>query len=271
MVINFNSAAQSAAAQLAQSSARLTQSLTRLSSGSRISSPADDTAGLAVSTKLNAQVARLNAAGDDVGSALSFLQTQDGYLQKVGDALTRMSELTVLAQDVTKTTGDRLLYNQEMLTLETFVHSVANKEFNGVSLFNGATLNVVTDAEGNTFAMTGVNLGAPTYTNLYGDRVDPVGNFSTGAVFAMNDVKKVVNQLAADRAQIGVNEEILSHYGDQVATLKNSLSAANSRITDVDVAQESTNYAKANILVQAGTAMLAQANSLPQSVLKLLG
>jgi flagellin len=270
MVINFNSAAQSAASSLEQSSTRLSQSLSRLSSGSRITSPADDTAGLAVSMKLNAQNAQLNAAGEDVNNAISFCQTQDGYLQKVSDALSRMSELTVLAQDVTKTTSDRLLYNQEMVSLESFVQSVANKGFNGVSLFNGATLNVAVDGTGNIFAMSGVNLGSPTFTNLYGDRVDPVGNTSTGAVYAMYDVKKVINLLASDRAQIGANEEILTRYSDQIATLKNSLSAAGSQITDVDVAQESTNFAKTNILVQAGTAMLAQANSLPQSVLKLL-
>jgi flagellin len=98
-----------------------------------------------------------------------------------------------------------------------------------------------------------------------------VGDTSTGAVYAMNDVKMVLDQLATDRAAIGSNLETLSYYQNQTATLKNSLSAANSQITDVDVAQESTNYAKENILVQTGTAMLAQANSSPQSVLKLLG
>jgi flagellin len=270
MFINTNLAAQSAATQLAQSSAGLAQSLARLSSGSQITSPADDTAGLAVSMKLNAQIARLNAAGDDVSNALSFCQTQDGYLQQVSTALNRMSELTVQAQDVTKTTSDRLVYNQEMLSLESFVHGVANQEFNGVSLFNGATLNVVTGGSGSTFAIAGVNLGNATYTNLYGNRVDKIGDPSTGAIYAMYSVERGITQLAADRAQIGANEEVLEQYSNQVGTLKNNLSAAGSQITDVDVARESTNYAKANILVQAGTAMLAQANSLPQSVLKLL-
>ena len=220
--------------------------------------------------KLNAQVARLNAAGDDVSNALSFCQTQDGYLQQVSNALNRMSELTVQAQDVTKTTGDRLLYNQELLSLESYVHGVANKEFNGVSLFNGATLPVPTDGSGNSFAMAGVNLGNPIFTNLYGDSVDKIGNSSTGAVYAMYSVERAITLLAGYRSQIGANEEVLEQYSSQAAILKNNLSAAGSQITDVDVAQESTNYAKANILVQTGTAMLAQANSLPQSVLKLL-
>ena len=88
---------------------------------------------------------------------------------------------------------------------------------------------------------------------------------------SLTDVKAAISKLASDRANIGSNEESLTYYNDQLSSLKNNLSAANSRITDVDVAQESTNYAKYNILVQSGTAMLAQANSLPQSVLKLLG
>lgn len=249
----------------------LALSLKRLSSGSKITSPADDSAGLAVSVRLNSQVARLGAVDNNIANAISFSQTQDGYVQKVSDSLTRMSELTVLAQDVTKATSDRAAYNQEMLSLETYVHDVVTKDFNGVSLFSANTLNVTMDSEANSFPMAGINLSSATYVNLYGDRVDAVGDTSTGAVYAMNDVKKVLSQLAADRATIGSNIEQLNYYSSQIATLKNNLSAANSRIVDVDMAQESTNYAKYNILTQAGTAMVAQANSLPQSVLKLLG
>ena len=87
---------------------------------------------------------------------------------------------------------------------------------------------------------------------------------------ALTDIKAAINQLASDRAAIGSNIESLGYYSDQLGTLKNNLAAANSRISDVDVAQESTNYAKYNILVQTGTAMLAQANALPQTALKLL-
>ena len=93
---------------------------------------------------------------------------------------------------------------------------------------------------------------------------------TSGATTALNYVKDAINKLAADRANIGANIESLSYYSDQLGTLKNNLSAANSQIMDVNVAQESTNYAKYNILVQTGTAMLAQANALPQSALKLL-
>ncbi len=252
------------------SSSSLAASLARLSSGSKLISPADDSAGAAVSMKLTAQVARLNSTSNNVSNALSFLQTQDGYLQQVSTALNRMSELTVQAQDVTKSTSDRLDLNQELTTLEQFVQTVATKSFNGVSLFSGQTLNVTTDGSGGTFAMTGINLNNATYTNLAGDQVNIIGNSGTGAVYAMNDLNKVLTQLANDRASLGANIETLTYYGSTLASAKTNLSAANSQISDVDVAQESTNYARQNILVQSGTAMLAQANAMPNSVLKLL-
>jgi len=268
MVINTNLQALNASTLLMQSSNKLSQSLARLSSGSKITSPADDSAGLAVSMKLNAQLARIGAATNNVGNAISFSQTQDGYIQKVNDAFSRMSELSVLAQDVTKTTSDRALYQQEFKALGNYINNVSTKDFNGVSLFDGATLNVTTDSEANTFGMVGINLsGNTSYTTATADDITTIA----GAKKALADVKTAISQLASDRANIGSNEESLTYYNDQLSSLKNNLSAANSRITDVDVAQESTNYAKYNILVQSGTAMLAQANSLPQSVLKLLG
>ena len=266
MVINTNLSAQNAATLLMHSSSNLSQSLQRLSSGSKITSPADDSAGLAVSMKLNAQISRINAASNNVNNAISFSQTQDGYVQQLNSAFSRMSELAVLAQDVTKTSSDQQLYQQEFSALGSYINNVATKDFNGVSLFDGVTHNVTTDSEANTFGMRGLDLSASntTYSTATADSV------YINPVKALNDVKAAISQLASDRANIGSNEESLSYYGNQLATLKNNLSAANSQITDVDVATESTIYARQNILVQTGTAMLAQANALPQSVLKLL-
>jgi flagellin len=266
MVINTNISALNAANQLSQNSMNLSASLARLSSGSKIVNPSDDSAGLAVSMKLGAQIARVGAAQQNVSNAISFNQTQDGYLQQVNSALTRMSELSVSAQDVTKTTSDRALYQQEFSTLGAYVNNVATQSFNGVSLFNGTTLNVTSDSEGNTFSNLGVNLGAASYTTATADDITSI----SGAQKALTDVKTAITQLASDRANIGSNEETLGYYNNQLSSLKNNLSAANSQITDVDVATESTNYAKQNILVQSGTAMLAQANAMPQTMLKLL-
>jgi len=266
MVINTNLSATDSASLLEQSSAMLSQSLQRLSSGSKIISPADDSAGLAVSMKLTSEMARITGAQNNVSDAISFNQTQDGYMSQVSSAFSRMSELSVLAQDVTKTTGDRALYQQEFSALGSYINNVSTKDFNGVSLFNGATLQVTTDADGSTFSDLGINLSGATYTTADADDITSI----TGATQALTDVTAAINQLASDRAHIGTNIESLTYYNNQLTTLNNNLSAANSQIMDVDVAQESTTYAKYNILVQTGTAMLAQANSLPQSVLKLL-
>jgi len=266
MVINTNTSALNAATQLDMNSASLSKSLARLSSGSQIVSPSDDPAGLAVSMKLSAQVARTTAAQDNVNNAISFNQTQDGYLQQVNTALSRMSELAVQSQDVTKTTTDRQLYQQEYKTLGSYVNNVSTQSFNGVSLFNGDTLNVTTDGQGGKFSNVGVDLTTGTYTTATADDITSI----SGSVKAVTDTQTAIQQLASDRASIGANEETLGYYNNQLSSLSNNLQAATSRITDVDVATESTNYAKANILVQSSTAMLAQANAMPNSLLRLL-
>lgn len=267
MVINTNTSAQSSARLLSESSAALSKSLARLSSGSKIVSPEDDAAGLAASTRFDAQINRINAASSNVGNAISFNQTQDGFLKKVSKALDRMSELAVLSQDITKTDADRDLYNAEFTTLGAYIDDVATKEFNGVALFDGTALDVTTDSDANTYSMTGVDLAATEYTDATSATIET----ATNAASALTDVKAALDQLATDRANIGANVSRLNSTNEGLAVLKDNLSAANSRIKDVDVAEESTNFARYNILVQAGTAMLAQANSTPQSALRLLG
>jgi flagellin len=266
MVINTNISAQVSARLLGESSALLAKSLARLSSGQKIVSPEDDVAGLAVSMRFDAQINRVNAASVNVGNGISFSQTQDGFLKKMAKALDRMSELTILAQDATKGDADRALYNQEFTTLAAYITDLAGKEFNGVSLFDGTAHNVTTDSEGNTFSMTGVDAGAAEYTALNSAAVDTTAN----ATAALATVKAAIEQLATDRATIGANVSRLSSYSDQLGVLKDNLAAANSRIKDVNVAEESTQFARYNILVQAGTAMLAQANATPQTALRLL-
>jgi flagellin len=266
MVINTNMPAQNGARLLTESSALLAKSLARLSSGSKIISPEDDAAGLAVSTRFDAQINRTIAANRNVGNALSFGQTQDGFLSKVSKALDRMSELAILAQDVTKADADRALYDSEFRTLCAYVDSVAAKDFNGMSLFSATTLNVTTDSDGNFFGMSGVNLSATVYTAATAGHVSSTANASA----ALAAVKSAVTQVAADRSTVGASMQRLRFTSEQLTVLRDNLSAANSRIKDVDVAEESTQYARYNILVQAGTAMLAQANTMPSSVLRLL-
>jgi flagellin len=244
----------------------LSKSLARLSSGSKIVSPEDDAAGLAVSTRFDAQINRIAAANTNVGNAISYNQTQEGFLKKVSKAFDRMSELSLLSQDVTKSDNDRALYNSEFSTLGAYINNVATKDFNGVNLFDGVAKDVTTDSDGNTFTMNAVDLAAAAYTTATASTVDTAAN----AVTALTNTKAAIDQLSSDRANLGANMSRLNATSEQLGVLKDNLSAANSRIKDVDVAEESTNFARYNILVQAGTAMLAQANSAPQSALRLL-
>ncbi len=266
MVINTNTHAMAAAANLQGSESMLSKSLARLSSGSKIVSPADDAAGLAVSMRLDAQINRLTAAKNNVGNAISFTQTQDGYLKKISKALDRMSELSILAQDVTKSDADRSLYDSEFQQLYAYFTSAASKDFNGVSLFATTPLNVTIDSEAGTFTMNGIDLGAAAYAALATADVTT----TTSASLALATAKAAITQLATDRATIGAYQTRLNLTSEQLTISKENLSAASSRIQDVDVAEESTQYARYNILVQSGTAMLAQANQIPQTVLRLL-
>jgi flagellin len=268
MVINTNTTAQSSARLLSESSSMLSKSLARLSSGSKITSPEDDAAGLAVSLRFDAQVNRISAASSNVGNAISFSQTQDGFLQKVGKALDRMSELAVLAQDGTKTSADDTLYNKEFTKLKSYISDITGKQFNAVNLFTtGSGMGVTTDPESATLtALTGVNL-----SSIYDSVSTASVSSTTSAATALSAVTGAIRSLASARADVGANISTLNSYSAQLGVLKDNLSAANSRIKDVDVAEESTAYARANILVQAGTAMLAQANTAPQAALKLLG
>ncbi len=264
MVINTNLSAETTSQYLAQSSSMLSSSLAELSSGSKVTSPADDSAGLAVSMSLVAQEGENTAASNNIADALSFNQTQDGYLTQISSALDRMSELAVQAQDVTKSSSDIQLYQNEFSSLASYIGSVSQESFNGVSLFNGSSFNITIDSSGSTFAMGGVNLTSATFSGLTSDSV------LTNASAALTAVTNAITQLASESGTIGTNEETLNDYSNQLSTLNNNLSAANSTIMDVNVATASTQYAQANILVQAGTAMLAQANTVPQLALKLI-
>lgn len=267
VIINTNISALSTSRMLGESTQQLSNSLKRLSSGSKLISPADDVAGMAVSLKFDAQINRTAAARSNTGNAVSFAQTQDGFLNKVQKGLDRMSELAVLAQDETKTDSDRQLYDKEFQTLDSYITDIASKDFNGVSLFDGQARGITIDSNAKTFSMTGVNMSGSNYTGINSTAVAT----TTGAAAALTAVKTAITQLSSDRATVGANISRLQHTGDQLKMLEDELSSSNSRIRDVDVAEESTNYARYNILVQSGTAMLAQANTLPQSALRLLG
>ena len=376
MVINTNVEALRTANNLNVSQTNLAKSLSRLSSGSRIVNPSDDAAGLAVSSRLRAQIKRLDSALSNVINAVSFTQTQDGFMKTVDKAFRRMGELAMLARDETKSTQDRALYDQEFQQLKDYIIDTTEKEFNSVPLFDGADIAVTIDSEGDTFDMAGIDMDSLKYAQALvksdpvisgvsaadtgdvftlagghglsnGDIVqiegaivppgDAVGSddisqtnyfvkvlspttfeLHTNVALAAGDivavtadttdisiigpgqddpsnpgtllpitrgvhiktalmastgldlVKTAISRVAQDRAALGAVQSRLNFTNEQLSVTKENLSSAISRIADVDVAEEATQYARYQILVQSGTQMLTQANQLPNAALQLL-
>jgi flagellin len=266
VVINTNYAATVASNNLATSNSMLQKSLNRLSSGSKIVNPSDDAGGLAVSMKLSAAAVRQGAVASNIGNAVSLLQTQDGALKVTGQVLQRISELRVLNDDVTKSTSDKANYNSEFTALQAQLTANAGESFNGVSLFGSAAIGsvAVTESGGTT-----VSIAARDLTSTTAGVGTITAAASLGAV-TIAQVSTAIENVATMRATNGSEQSRLGFASELVTTNKANLEAANSRITDVDVAAESTQLARWNILVQAGTSMLAQANQSAQSALKLL-
>ena len=266
MIINSNIAAQSSANALGANQVALSRSLARLSSGSKIVNPSDDAGGLAVSLQLDAKAQRTDAAKSNIANAISFTQVQEGYLKKVGKAFDRMGELAMLAQDVTKSADDLTAYDAEFQKLGVFITTTATKDFNGTSLFSTTALAINTDETGGIFSMAGMNLGT-TAAAIALTNIASAANAAT----ALTTVKTETTTLATARANIGVDQLTLSYTSDQLTVSSENLSAASSMIKDVNVATESVAFAKHTMMVQSATSMLAQANQLPQSLMKLLG
>ena len=285
--INTNSAATAAAYNLGNTNVNLQRSLNRLSSGSRINSSFDDAGGLAVSMKLSAQLRRTEATQANVNNALSYLETQDGVLKTAEKVVSRMSELIQLGADITKSSTDTALYQKEYESLQSQIGSMLGEQFNGVNLFtaggvdtdiDNASLEVVTSHDGTqTIGISKLDLGSigGYVGTASGDTVgeiqpDDVFGSATGAAAAISNITLAIQTLAELRATNGSDQQRMTFAADMLAVNKTNLEAANGRITDVDIASESANLARLNILQQAGTAMLAQANQSSQSLLRLL-
>ncbi|MDD2763127.1 MAG: flagellin [Opitutaceae bacterium] len=267
VVINTNFAATVAADNLAASNASLQKSLNRLSSGSKIVSPADDAGGLAVSMKLSAAATRSGAVVTNIANSVSFLQAQDGVLKVAGEVLQRMGELKTLYSDPTKNANDKANYDSEFTQLQAQLGSLAGESFNGVALFGTGSLTVPVSEDGSTtVTITAKNL-ADSSSGVGVLTATGVGSLSG---IQLSDITTAVQNVATMRANNGAEQSRLGFASEVLTVNKANLEAANSRITDVDVAQESTQLARWNILVQSGTAMLAQANQSPQIALKLL-
>lgn len=267
VVINTNFAATVAANNLATSNSMLQKSLNRLSSGSKIVNPADDAGGLAVSMKLSAAAKRQGAVDINIGNSVSYLQTQDGVLKVAGKVLDRIGELKTLYNDPTKNTDDKANYDAEFTALQDQLTGLVAEKFNGVSLFGTSSLSVsVTEDGASSVTIAGRDLSS-TASGV--GAINSTGVADLGDI-QLSDITDAIQNVATMRASNGAEQSRLGFASELLVVNKANLEAATSRITDVDVASESTQLARYNILVQSGTAMLSQANQSAQIALKLL-
>ena len=303
LTINTNPAAIRASFNLTENNKQLQQSLTRLSSGKRITKPADDAGGLAVSMKLTSSISRTKAAISNIQNSLSFGEVQDGALQAGARIVDRLAELKSLSLDVMKSDADISNYNTEFRALQQQLHAITAETFNGVSLFasttttGGAmtfgsaatgkhTISVFTSDRGAAGSVVSLNksalMSALTFTSLTdasqaatGSGITIAASDSASAIdigdISVSFFTTALENIATLRAENGATMTRLQFAEDHLRLSSANLEAANSRIMDVDVATESTALAKYNILSQASAAMLAQANSSQNTALMLLG
>jgi flagellin len=281
-VVGTNPAALNAAYYLNLANAGLNKSIMRLSSGSKLVDPSDDAAGVAVSSRFDASARRLAAASEGAQDLVSFVQTADGFLKIVQDQLVRMSELASRATNGAFSASDRQNYSVEFEKLTTNItNQITNAKFNGAPLFDtNAPV-----ASGPTVSASVSQDGANIYTINLRNLTESTSNFGTGSLVGLSamDITTVsgassaigrlttlLAAIATDRANVNSDVSALNFYTANIGTEKVNIEAANSRIKDLEFAEESTQLAKYNILTQAGTAMLAQANTSQQAVLGLL-
>ena len=296
MVINTNQNAVEATSTLQKSHAAMNRSIARLSTGSKILQPSDDAAGLSNSEKMLAQGSRIEAARVNIQNAVSLTQTADGFLSSMNDVLNRMSELSILAQDVTKSAGDQALYNTEFEKLKEQLRDVIGNgdngtdgdpnwnmgstdpsgSFNGIVLFGArADMTIVVGATGSqTIEVSEINLrriGGAMSDLLWDNSVDgSQPDLNMDSPSAISKINSAIEQLADERAKIGADLSRIGLVEAQLQVQEENLSAANSRIWDVDVAVETTRLAKNQILTEASSSMLQQTNDLPRLALRLL-
>lgn len=269
MFINTNVGAINANRNLSFNNTQMGKTMEKLSSGFRINRAADDAAGLAISEKMTYQINGLNQAQRNAQDGISLLQTAEGDLTEVHSMLQRMNTLANQSANGTYQNEDRSNLQKEIGQLVKEIDRITgNSNFNGVSLLKSAAT---------VKFQIGVTSGESLTVNLTDNRASSLGinklsvSTATKATSALALVKSAISKVSTNRANLGAYQNRLEHTINSLGVTSENLSAANSRIKDADMATEMTAFTKNQILVQAGTAMLAQANSAPQSVLKLLG
>jgi flagellin len=264
--INHNVEAFNAHRQLAATSDKLSKAMERLSSGYRINRAADDAAGLAISEKLRAQIGGLEQAERNGQDAVSLVQTAEGSLSEVHSMLQRIRDLAVQYKNGSLSASDQNAISSEVAQLQSEIQRIGtDAEFNGIKLLNGAvtvTFQVGPD-DGQVISVT--------TSTLYGGSVGTLAfQLTPTGTQDLAEIDQAIDNVSAQRAQFGSVQNRLEHTLNDLATYRENVTAAESRIRDVDMASEMVEFTKLQILQQAGTSMLAQANQSPQSVLALL-
>jgi flagellin len=267
--VNTNVASLTAQRNLSAVTSRLQGNYARLSSGLRIANASDDAAGLAVSERMRAQIRSFAVAGRNAQDGVSLTQTAEGSLQESSNNLSRMRELAVQASNGTLSTTDRAALDTEFQALNSEIDRVATQTtFNGVNLLDGSTATL--DIQ------VGVNAGETITVNLQDASAATLGISAldvtsvTNAQAAITAIDGAIDTLNSARGDLGASQNRMMSTIASIATQRENLSAAESRIRDVDIAQETADLTRNTILQQAATSVLAQANVQPQLALKLL-
>ncbi|SPJ34850.1 flagellin N-terminal helical domain-containing protein [Kushneria phyllosphaerae] len=274
MVINTNALSLNAQNNLNKSQQSLNTAIERLSSGSRINSAKDDAAGLAISNRMNAQVTGLNQANRNANDGISLAQTAEGAMGQVTDNLQRIRELTVQAANGTNTDADKTSIQDEIgQRLEEINRLAGQTQFNGKNLLDGSATDVRIQVGANDGQTINLTLSDVTTATLFagGSGAEPdvtAANFDTGSALA--DIDAALQLVDSSRSTLGAQQNRLQSVVEGNATTSTNLSAAMSQIKDADYATEVSNMSKAQILQQAGTSVLAQANQTTQGVMSLL-
>ena len=276
MAIMTNSSALNATRNLTTTGRKMGTSIERLSSGLKINSASDDAAGMAVSVGLTAQTKGFQQAMENSNEAIALLQTAEGSYNSISDILIRMRELAVQSSSDTLTNKERAYLDTEFEDLTAEITRISDvAEYNGIQLLDGTA----GDGAGNMVFQVGtrntandqitINLGNQDAATLGVDALDLTNLANSQA--AITTIDTALDTLATDRATLGSNINELTAAVDNLAVTIENLSAANSQIKDADIAAESADFTKHQVLMQSGVAMLSQANGVSQMALRLLG
>jgi flagellin len=276
MTINTNIISLNAQRNLNGSQSSLATSMQRLSSGLRVNSAKDDAAGLAIAERMNAQVRGMNVAIRNANDGISLAQTADGALSSIGDSLQRMRELAVQARNSTNSDSDKESLNLEFTQLSSEIGRVlGGTTFNGKAILGADAGTLTFQVGANVTTNDSIDI---TTTDLTADAAittvtsASIGSASDATAIAtvITNIDAAIDDINSQRATFGASQNRFNSVVSNLQASVENQSAAASRITDADFAAETANMSRAQILQQAGTAMVAQANQLPQSVLKLL-